>query len=61
MTSFNEWHEGTQIEPAIPYTAKKRIQNPNRYLNYKDPFQAGFETKVLRALERYEIDYWLCF
>ena len=44
MTSFNEWHEGTQIEPAIPYTAKNRIQNPNRYLNYKDPFQAGFET-----------------
>jgi len=39
VTSFNEWHEGTQIEPAIPYTAKNRIQNPNRYLNYKDPFQ----------------------
>ena len=44
VTSFNEWHEGTQIEPAIPYTAKNRIQNPNRYLNYKDPFQAGFGT-----------------
>lgn len=20
ITSFNEWHEGTQIEPAVPFT-----------------------------------------
>jgi glycoprotein endo-alpha-1,2-mannosidase len=29
ITSFNEWHEGTQIEPAIPHT-----ENNSSYLEY---------------------------
>lgn len=30
ITSFNEWHEGTQIEPAVPYKG-----NAFEYLDYK--------------------------
>ncbi|CAD5205649.1 unnamed protein product [Bursaphelenchus okinawaensis] len=32
ITSFNEWHEGTQIEPAIPFTDKG---NEYTYLQYE--------------------------
>ena len=29
VTSFNEWHEGTQIEPAIPFQ-----YNEYNYIDY---------------------------
>jgi glycoprotein endo-alpha-1,2-mannosidase len=32
VTTFNEWHEGTQIEPAVP--GKTRLVNTYPYLDY---------------------------
>ena len=37
VTSFNEWHEGTQIESAIQYREEGRhypgYQSPTQYLD----------------------------
>ncbi|VDN21378.1 unnamed protein product [Gongylonema pulchrum] len=40
ITSFNEWHEGTQIEPAVPFTDSntnftysRYAQGPEQYLH----------------------------
>ena len=36
VTSFNEWHEGTQIEPAMPMRcfliAKKNGESPKTFI-----------------------------
>jgi len=51
VTSFNEWHEGTQIEPAVEHTASNRIQNPVFYLHYTEPFE------YLKLTARYATDF----
>ena len=42
VTSFNEWHEGTQIEKAVPKLTAKRT-----YLDYK-PFGADYYLKLTK-------------
>ena len=38
ITSFNEWHEGTQIETSIPKTIKDKDNASFSYLSYEpDP------------------------
>ena len=48
ITSFNEWHEGTQIEPAVP-----QPDSGVRYIDYS-PRRPDFYLKLTRKLvEKY--------
>lgn len=44
ITSFNEWHEGTQIEPAVPFES-----NTFQYLDYS-PFAPDYYLTRTREL-----------
>ena len=52
ITSFNEWHEGTQIEPAVPMKTKFRTYKdymPNRpefYLHLTNHMIAKLPSKT---------------
>lgn len=46
ITSFNEWHEGTQIEPAIPHD---RGYDNRKYLDYGKG-QADMYMNLTRSL-----------
>ena len=45
ITSFNEWHEGTQIEPAVPHSIKGY-----NYANYGEGVDPWFYIHLTKAL-----------
>ncbi|TWO34695.1 alpha-mannosidase [Seonamhaeicola sediminis] len=51
ITSFNEWHEGTQIEPAISkrildFTYADYGENPNYYINLTNHLISEYQSKI---------------
>jgi glycoprotein endo-alpha-1,2-mannosidase len=54
ITSFNEWHEGTQIETAIPKTAKDRDNINFTYLSYEPDPPDVYLTLTRTLIEDYE-------
>jgi hypothetical protein len=55
ITTFNEWHEGTQIEPAVA-GATDRAGNP--YLDYESLPPEGYLTLTKQWVERFLAMTW---
>ncbi|PRP87823.1 hypothetical protein PROFUN_04297 [Planoprotostelium fungivorum] len=51
VTSFNEWHEGTQIEPAVPKTSKK---SGFKYLDYGELSPDHYLKRTLHFATKYD-------
>jgi len=47
VNSFNEWHEGTQFEPAKPFD---RLTPEERAQGYHNPAEGDYRLQALRAL-----------
>lgn len=47
ITSFNEWHEGTQIEAAVPHD---RGYDSKKYLDYGGKSHASMYMDLTRSL-----------
>src|SRR5439155_458015 len=47
LTSFNEWHEGTQYEPMKNRTD---LSDEERAIGYHDPDNGNYRLSMLRAL-----------
>ncbi|CAH8865751.1 unnamed protein product [Trichobilharzia szidati] len=54
IVSFNEWHEGTQIEPAIPFKWFGYLTESRVYMDYS-PYSPEFYLRLTRLLvNKYE-------
>lgn len=57
ITSFNEWHEGTQIEEVVPKTIQHSIENeggPFTYLDYSPNPPDYYLTLTKEYAEKFE-------
>lgn len=50
ITSFNEWHEGTQIEPAVP--KKTRFRTYKDYLPHQPDFYLHLTNHMVARLSK---------
>ncbi|CAH8615660.1 unnamed protein product [Schistosoma margrebowiei] len=49
IVSFNEWHEGTQIESSIPFEWRNYLKQSKIYMNYL-PYSSEFYLRLTRLM-----------
>ncbi|VDP50285.1 unnamed protein product [Schistosoma margrebowiei] len=49
IVSFNEWHEGTQIESSIPFEWRNYLKQSKIYMNYL-PYSPEFYLRLTRLM-----------
>lgn len=60
ITSYNEWHEGTQVEPAIPKATKDFVytnykpNGPEYYLNMTRQFVEEYTANMTQQLHHHD-------